>query len=395
MEKAYPDGFSMGGISISLVKVNGKKAEVSYSDNQQIMQINHKLKRNKKIRIDMEYTIILPVCQGRFGKGKDSYKLNNAFPILCAYKDGWLTDGYTTIGDPFYSDVSNYQVTFTAPKSLIVASTGELMSQHEDGSFRRATYSASAVRDFALVASDKFSISQDKVGRTTVTSYSLEPDGGQQALSAACKALKSYNEVYGEYPYNSLDVVCSDFFIGGMEYPNLIMIDRELYSNECHPILEYVTVHETAHQWWYGLVGNDQIREPWLDEALTEYSTLLYYDLVYGSDVYNSYFDILVSKQYKDVADAAKDEKIDKPTTEFANNEEYSAIVYSKGAMMFRAISELMGREKFLDALKDYCKEYSFKNVSKPQLINTLEKHSDIDLDGVFDAWFNDKVLIQ
>ena len=62
----------------------------------------------------------------------------------------------------------------------------------------------------------------------------------------------------------------------------MVMIDTSLYLEQQQVWLEYVTVHETAHQWWYGVVGNDQIDEPWLDEALTEYSTILYYGHRYG-----------------------------------------------------------------------------------------------------------------
>ena len=62
-----------------------------------------------------------------------------------------------------------------------------------------------------------------------------------------------------------------------MEYPNLVYIDYNRFSQSNIIILEYIIAHEIAHQWWYGIIGNDQINSPWIDEALTEYSTILYY----------------------------------------------------------------------------------------------------------------------
>ena len=67
-----------------------------------------------------------------------------------------------------------------------------------------------------------------------------------------------------------------------MEYPHLVQIDETFYRTwELYPYLEMITVHETAHQWFYGLVGNDEVDEPWLDEALTEYMTMRYYGYRY------------------------------------------------------------------------------------------------------------------
>ena len=70
-----------------------------------------------------------------------------------------------------------------------------------------------------------------------------------------------------------------------MEYPTLVMIDQSLYNEKDKFLLEYVIAHETAHQWWYSVIGNDEISEPWLDEALTEYSTVLYFEEKYGKEV--------------------------------------------------------------------------------------------------------------
>lgn len=99
--------------------------------------------------------------------------------------------------------------------------------------------------------------------------------------------------------------------------------------------------------------------------------------------------------RYKEAAEKIKNEKIDRPITDFTSNSEYSAIVYSKGAIMFRVLSELMGKENFLKGLKKYYEDNKFKIAEKRNLINALEATSGIRLDGVFDAWLNGRVKIE
>jgi len=393
--RAYPNGFDPGGMDVTRVLLNGAPVSFDLSSNRQLLTLKHTWKKGKKVTVEMEYTVTIPNCLGRFGRGVDTYKLSNAYPVLCAYKGGWITDGYCKVGDPFFTEVSNYDVTITAPKSLIIAATGEEVKSESDGSFKRTRYMARAVRDFAWVASEKFSVLEKKVGRVTIASYTLEPTGGQEALETAEKALKCFNKLFGEYPYNRLNIVCADYFVGGMEYPMLIMLDRKLYTQSMKISLEYVTAHEVAHQWWYALVGNDQVNEPWLDEALTEYSTMLYFDTNYGENAYKNFFNICVVDRYKIASHDIENEKIDRPITEFADNNEYSAIVYSKGALMFGVVSEIIGKERFLQGLNRYYEKKKFGIAEKRDLINALEGVAGMRLDGIFDAWLSGKVVVE
>ena len=105
------------------------------------------------------------------------------------------------------------------------------------------------------------------------------------ATKISKESIEIFNDMFGKYPYNIYSVIASDFYIGGMEYPTLSMIDEGLYTNKNKFLLEYVIAHETAHQWWYSVVGNDEVSEPWLDEALTEYSTILSFEKKYGKNI--------------------------------------------------------------------------------------------------------------
>ena len=141
------------------------------------------------------------------------------------------------------------------------------------------------MRDFNVVASRDYLSASTQVGDMTVNSYFLPGDeeGGRKALDWAAQALTIYQKEFGAYPYRELDVVETGTSAGGIEYPGLIAVASRLYSDpKRQAFFESATVHEVGHQWWYNVVGNDQVNHPWLDEALTQYATYRYFQDAYG-----------------------------------------------------------------------------------------------------------------
>lgn len=400
LERAYPNGFSPGEIRFEHISINDEPADFiieGFSDNILKIMLEEPLKPDDRIRIDMEYSVLLPNSPGRFGYGENTFNFANWYPIVCVYDDGqWHLDPYYAIGDPFYSNIANYKVEITAPKDYIIAATGEIAEEiRREGSNKIWNINAEAVRDFAWVASNKFKVSEKKVGSTRVYSYYYTPEGGEEALDYAASSLEIFNKLFGKYPYPQLSVVQADFFIGGMEYPNLVMIDGSLYSEENRDWLELITVHEVAHQWWYGLVGNNQIEKPWLDEALTEYSTVLYYGQRYGpEEEQEKYEEIIAKGKYQILgilaADFDIDETIDRPVYEFDNWVIYDLLVYGKGAMMFHELRQEMGDKMFFDTLREYFKSNRFKNAKPEDLMAACLKVTGKSWDEFFNIWLYD-----
>ncbi|NLN40586.1 MAG: M1 family metallopeptidase [Clostridiales bacterium] len=400
MSRAYPDGFSPGFLEFSNLKLNGKPASYTtqgYSDDILMISLEQALEPGDRADIWMEYTVKLPRSPGRFGYWDNTYNLGNWYPILCVYDErGWNLEPYYTLGDPFYSDISNYKVSISAPKDFIIASTGELMAIDEGKDQNIWHFEAVTVRDFAWVASQKFKTSSMTIGDTTIYSYYYTQEAGEKALDYGASALRIFNELFGAYPYGTLSIVQSDFFIGGMEYPQLVMIDGSLYETEQDYWLEVVVVHEVAHQWWYGLVGNDQIYDSWLDEALTEYSTILYYGQRYGQEEEHSKYQELIDKGryqlfkvYRDSEDM--DETIQRPLYEFEDWIEYDALVYGKGAIMFHEVRQEMGDENFIKVLKTYFENNKFQNAKPEDLFKACETVTGQNWESFFNQWLHDR----
>ncbi|MEG2195722.1 MAG: M1 family metallopeptidase [Peptostreptococcaceae bacterium] len=381
MKQAYPNGFNEGYIHIKNILNNEKKLvyEIKGEKNDLLeIKLGRQIKPGEKISIDMKYNVKLPNSLGRFGYGENTINVTNWFPIACVKDDrGWNLKGYETVGDPFYSETSDFYVKMLLPEKYKVGCTGNIINEKGDKEKTLYEIEAKKVRDFAFVLSDKFDVEKDSYKNTIINTYNLNPKLSKEATKVAKDSIKIFSELFGEYPYDTYSVIASDFYIGGMEYPNLVMIDQSLYTEKNKFLMEYVIAHETAHQWWYSVVGNDEISEPWLDEALTEYSTLLYFEQKYGKDV--------CGKLLKTMELQTKNhftENIFKPTNQYKNSTEYSLNVYTKGALAFNEVRKQVGDKVFFDTLKEYYTKYMYENVNGVKFVE-LWNSKGVDIDKI------------
>ena len=157
----------------------------------------------------------------------------------------------------------------------------------------------------------------------------------------------------------------------------MVMIDQTLYNEKNKFLMEYVIAHETAHQWWYSVIGNDEISEPWLDEALTEYSTVLYFEKKYGKEVGEKLINTMEVQAKNRLS-----ENIFKPSTQYKNSIEYSLNVYTKGALAFNEVRNKVGDKVFFDTLKEYFNKYKFENVNGAKFVDVWNSKG-VDIDKI------------
>lgn len=399
--KCYYKGPSYGDMNIEYVAVNGIEQEKNIVGNDEdILQVDFTdtLKPDNKVSIEINFTVSLPNINHRFGYGEDTINIANFYPIACIYEDGKFNiSSYHHNGDPFYSEVANYHITLHTPSKYRVASTGNVSVTNTEDETDTYKINALAVRDFAIVLSDKFEVVSGKVNNTNVNYYYYKNQYPSECLKASIQSVETFNKLFGKYPYDVLNVLETNFVHGGMEYPNLVYI-----SDAVDVQSDYINVivHEIAHQWWYGLVGNNEYNYGWLDEGLTEYSTLLFYEenSEYGVDskelIKNNTnsFATFVEVYKKVFGDA--NTTMNRNLDEYNNESEYVYIAYVKGMLLFDSLREVMGKDKFIKALQQYYKDNVFKNVTPDNLINSMEKSSRMDLRDFFDSWMNGKVQI-
>ncbi len=392
MNQAYPNGKDFAEFNITRVTENDKDLSFSFEgtcDDILVVTLNNSVIPNNIVSINIDFNFKLANICHRFGYGENTINIANFYPVLCVYENGeFSTSPYNANGDPFYSDIANYDVTISTDDDLVIATSGVQTNNH---------YIAKAVRDFALVLSKNFEVLNQQVNKTNISYYYFNDNEAEKSLRAGVDAIKTFSSMFGEFPYKNFNIVQTDFVYGGMEYPNLIIISSSIENKD-----DYlnVIVHETAHQWWYSMVGNDEFNYPWLDEGLTEYSTILFYD-------YNEGYNL----NHKDMVDANKDNftmfysvytdvlgTLDtsmRAVDEFDTEPEYTYCTYVKGVLMFDSLYQILGEKTFINCLKTYFREYQFKNSTPENLIESFSKTSKKDLNNFFSSWIEGKVIIR
>ncbi len=236
----------------------------------------------------------------------------------------------------------------------------------------------------------------ETVGETTINSYAFpeREEGAKLALKVATDALRSYNERFGIYPYTEFDVLSTPMRALGMEYPGVVVQALALYDPDKQvsglpsPImLESTVAHEVAHQWFYNTVGNDQVDEPWLDEAIVQYLTGLYYEDTHGKRAAQDYRGSWDGRWNQ--VDRA-DIPIGLPSAAYARNE-YSPIVYGRGPIFVAALAKEMGQKPFDEFLRDYYQSHKWDIGTSETFRQLAEQHCQCDLTALFEEWVYEK----
>jgi aminopeptidase N len=179
-----------------------------------------------------------------------------------------------------------------------------------------------------------------------------------------------------------MDVVATPTVAGGIEYPGLIVMPISSYE-QTGGFFQWATVHEVAHQWWYSLVGNDQQDEPWVDEALVQYSTVLYYEFREGWD---AAVEEMLEPWYWQVAGTSQDDYISLPVSAYSAAT-YGPLVYGKGPLFFDALRKEVGDEDFAAMLRAYLDAYRYQIASGSELLALMQERSEQDLTPLYQEW--------
>src|SRR6185503_18511041 len=202
-----------------------------------------------------------------------------------------------------FSESADYEVTVTTAPGVSVFASG--VEQEKTEGQHTKSFSGSALRDFAIVAGRSLRAEETTVGQTTVRSLFLAEHErvGKQVLATSAAALRVFAARFGPLPYKTISVAEAPLVagLGSTEFSGLVVIASAFYVDFDSPAmrnlpeiireqrpaveqsLEWTVAHLLAHQWWGVAVGNDPAREPVLDEALSSWSALLYYQDTQGA----------------------------------------------------------------------------------------------------------------
>jgi aminopeptidase N len=219
--------------------------------------------------------------------------------------------------------------------------------------------------------------------------YAGHDEGGARALDYASEALRLFNARIGAYPFAELDVVETPTLAGGIEYPGLVVINSSYYEDGSNR-MEWVVAHEVLHQWWYSLVGNDQVDEPWLDEALSQYCTLLYFEERYEEDVADGLFESVFQKPYERLQETGRDKPAGLPVAAY-DSSEYGPVVYQKGPLYFHELRQEVGEGPFWEILQTYFEQNRYRIATPEDWLAAVETVTGKEHRDLYEAWIGDQ----
>lgn len=388
-----------GKMDVSNVSVNEEAVtpQLSLNNSLMVVPLAAALEPNESVLISMDFAVKVPqsvdLNYGVLAYFEDVLAFAHAHPMICVYDDeGWNSEVPPQDGDVTYVDTSFYIVKITAPKDLTLVTTGSEISHSEEGETQTLYVANGPARDFYLVASPAYEKTSQTFGEVTINSYAFDgmDDGAKMALESASKAIEVFSRRYAPYPYTEFDIVATPTLALGIEYPGMVAITSRIYDvagdyngSPTSIYMESTVAHEVGHQWFYGLVGDDQLDDPWLDESLTQFITLQYYEDQYGAQAASGFKNSLEGR-WESVERA--DIPIGLPVADYDDGE-YGAIVYGRGPLFFVALKEEMGAEKFDAFLKEYTETLSW-GIATPETLQSLaEKHCTCELDTIFNEW--------
>jgi len=323
--------------------------------------------------------------------------LGDWYPFIPPYQPGtgWIAHPPATYGERLVYDIADFdvRVRFAAGENnLLIAASAPAV---QDGEWRRFIHLAA--RSFAWSVSPYYQVASQEVQldaghRALVASYYFpaHAEAGKSLLETMAQALTLYSRLWGAYPHPTFTGVQADF-LDGMEYDGLFFLSADFYNWHkpgAQDFLVALAAHETAHQWWYSLIGNDQAMQPWLDEALCTYSEFLFYENTYPQALewwwtYRIHY--YEPQGWVDIS------VYDAPNVA-GQYQLYRNPVYLRGAQFLDELRQVTGDAAFFASLRAYAARFAYRQADAAGFFEIVRQHTTEDLSAVLSKYFSKTV---
>ena len=338
------------------------------------------------VKIGLGYQLALPYSSAKFenfGYTSRQTNLIDWYPFVPPYQNGeWLLPDPYPYGENLVYDKADFRIglTFADPGNAPVVAASAPAAL-ENGTLR---YKLDNARNFTFSASADYLMSTADANGVTIYNYYFPSDASAAAmvLELTRLSVNTYSTEFGPYPHSSL-TVCETDLNDGLETDGLFFLASSFYRAYNGTVtnnLSTIAVHETAHQWWYGAVANNQATEPWLDEALATYSEHIFYE-----DNYPSLLDWWWNfRVYSHAANGWVDTRL----YDTSNFPGYINAVYFNGARFLQALRDRIGDEAFFAFVRDYYTRSNGRLVTASDFFNILDLHTSTDISDLITTFF-------
>ena len=391
-------------------RVDGQKIKwefyKSYKDIA-ILYLPEPLAPGEKITITTPFFVKIPRVSSRMGYNDKAISISQWYPKPAVYdKYGWHAFPYLDQGE-FYSEFGSFDVKITVPSQYVVAATGNLLDTTEENWRKQLTDAAGyqvkyptgkpwktlhfyqdSIHDFAIFLSDQYRVRQSQIklphsGRIVKTyAYFYTPGDWEDVPEYIDSAIYYYSLWVGDYPYRVASAVQGPLTSGGgMEYPTITVISSE--KN-----LEQVVVHEVGHNWFYGILGFNERRYPFLDEGINSYYDHRYANMHHGAFFYVNSKGVDMAQLYRGLLSTISMYNMNLPlnlkATDYSKMT-YGLIVYEKSARAFRYLEKYLGTRQFDKIMQAFFEKWKFKHPYPEDLQQVFQSMANKPVDWFFD----------
>ena len=339
----------LGNAQVGTATVDGQPAPTTTIDQAVLVALDPPLAPGATAAVQIDYQASLNASS----RG-DRWLFTRSGGLLAAYRwIPWLSrqvawDGSNN-GDPWVTASSPYvEVTLTTDRPMSIAATGQRVAVSADGLTQ--TFVASDVRDFNFSAAPGYRTRSQTVAigtqSVTVTFYyrSLRPG---PVLRWAASALRDFSARVGSYAYPQLNIGEVGYFADAIESPGHFWLPVGWSS----ALTRWTVVHEIAHVWFYGVVGNDQASEPFADEAVAEFMSS----------------NLVGQWGRPDCAQQNLDQSV------YDLGDCYESVIYAQGSRYLRDYRDTVGEATFWRGLANYYAAYGKRIGGTRQLLDALD----------------------
>jgi hypothetical protein len=407
----FPSGFDAGEFQIQ--KITQRDKTLSYqiegSDATVLkVSLDKPLLPAETIDINIDFFLRVPHRYGRYGYHNDVFALHRWYPILSVLdkQGGWHNEPDYIFQIPYFSQAADYKVKINLPQGYTAVSGLDIKEETLNAGPLKviSLESPRPLREFSFAISSAYKKLSLQEGTVTINSFYLQGNelSAQQAAEFARSTINYYSQRFGPYPYRQFSIAPVYLGYGGNQCSGMIFIDTRLYNlpKFLKRYFDYIVSHETGHQWWYNIVGNNKYKEIWLDEGINVYWLSKYIDDKYGPQakvleipqwlrllIPDLYFERTRFSRYYYITKRSMDSTIVKELPDFYAPGDIFAIAYGKGAGILYMLESLVGQDKVLVIMKAYFEKSAFKNASVKDFIDICNEVSGKDLNWFFDEW--------